>query len=1190
MAASPDDRSSLAVTYAAPLFVMSGYATMARAVVLGLDALGVRVTAQPLWGAGVADIRRIASLPDDVTLRPLEYGAVPVHAALRSAPDGEPQTIYLRLGDGHLLEYRSPVDAATVERLLACAASAPRRDGPFVMHMIPAKGDDDFYAIARRLNPEYPYYVGSTMFETAGVPAGWATAANAMDEIWVPSTFNQRTFAASGIFADKLHVLPLGVDARRFDPARVAPLAIDGRKGFTFLSVFQWTRRKGWDVLLRAYLDAFRADDDVTLVLRTYAGSGVSAAPRLRDAIVSLGHDPERCADIVLLDAPIPDALLPALYAACDAYVLPSRGEGWGMPYLEAMAMGKPTIGTRATGNLEFMHDENAFLIDVDGLRPVDDAQLRDDPLYDGQLWAEPSVAHTTELLHRVYEDAGERGRRGARARADVEAQWTVQQQAARIRERLAAIQPICDARRRAAPPPPKPATTPAARDAATARRVSVSGRVHVVLADEGWILEQCGRELERRLPYVHVGSAADQSAAINYYVNYAAWRGRASAIEVALFTHIEERVPEAAARFFAVAHAMTTSICMSRVYAERLRAAGVGDVHEITPGVDLDAYRPIVRIAVVGRTYPTGRKGEALVQAVMDEPGIEWHFTGEGWPGPAERHPPERMPQLYNAVDYVLVPALYEGGPMPLLEALACGKEVIAPPVGFVPDYPHIPYRTGDVADLRRVLRELVARRMALRAAVEHRSWDAWARAHDGLFRRMLCERDKPEGSRPVSLAPSAAGDAPTAIGDHVRGPQTHTASPPRSQPADVGVNGTGSARGASPAHAPLRVLLALHAPESETGGGPSVRVPRLQAELRALGIDADVTTAALPDPRGYTVAHVFNVWDPAAALAQLRHFRACGVPVVFSPIYLDLSELTWAQRAIPAAFRQASSDEELARHLASIADGTLTVDGLRRAERHEIVPGYFAAVREMVALADHLIALSHVEIARLAAAGAHDVPFTLVRNTVDVARFAAATPDAFTSRYGVRDYVLCVGRLEPRKNQLMLAQALRASGVPLVLLGAVADDAYAALVRRHGGANVHLIESLPHDSDLLASAYAGARVFALPSWCEGAPLSALEAAATGTELVLSDRSAEPEYFGPAATYCDPGDMQALGETVLTAYHRPPDEPRRAERRACVAAYTWQDVVCATLEAYRHAIDHARTRLPGATRALTVD
>jgi len=1194
---SPDDRPTLALTYAGPLFDLSGYATMARAIVLGLDDLGVHVTAEPLWGAGAAQIRPIATIPADVELRPLAGSTDGVRAAFRAAPAGEAQTIFLRLGDGRLFEYRSPVDAASIERLLGCAATVSRRDAPFVMHMIPAKGAVDFYQIARRTNPGHPYYVGSTMFETAGLPAGWATAANAMDEIWVPSTFNARTFAANGVFADKLHVLPLGVDARRFDPRRVAPLAIDEGKGFTFLSVFQWTRRKGWDVLLRAYLDAFRAGDDVRLVLRTYAGAGASAAPRLREAIASLGHDPERCADIVLLDASIPDALLPRLYAACDAYVLPSRGEGWGMPYLEAMAMGKATIATRASGNLDFMHDENAFLIDVDGLQPVDDEQLHDDPLYAGQLWAEPSVAHTTELLRRVYEDAGERRRRGERARADVEACWTVQRQAARVRDRLAAIQPLCDARRYATQPsassaPPRAAPLPAAPPAAETRaatapagnvaaprRASVPGRVHVVIADEGWILEQCGRELERRLPYVRVGVTADASAAINYYVNYSAWRGRASAIEIALFTHVEERVPAAAARFFEVARAMTTCICMSRLYADRLRDVDVPDVYEITPGVDLDAYRPVVRIAVVGRTYPSGRKGEALVRAVMDEPGIEWHFTGAGWPGPAEHHPPERMPQLYNTVDYVLVPSLYEGGPMPLLEALACGKEVIAPPVGFVADYPHIAYRTGDVADLRRVLRELVARRMVLRASVEHRSWDAWASAHDAIFRRILCERDKPEGARPVSLASPAPAASPPAF---AAPPPAGATSDEDDRPTDI------PSRAARPAS--LRVLLALHAPESETGGGPSVRVPRLQAQLRALGIDADVTTSALPDPRGYTVAHVFNVWEPEAALAQLRHFRACGVPVVFSPIYLDLSELAWAQRAIPTVFDQASSDEELARYLASIADGSLTIDGLRRADRHELVPGFFAAVREMVGLADHVIALSDVEIGRLAAAGARDVSFTLVRNTVDVARFAAATPAAFAGRYDIRDYVLCVGRVEPRKNQLMLAHALRDSGVPLVLLGAVADGAYGALVRRHGGAAVHVIESLPHDSDLLASAYAGARVFALPSWCEGAPLSALEAAAAGTELVLSDRSAEAEYFGPAASYCDPGDVRALRDAVLAAYRRPRDEARRAERRACVAAYTWDDVVCATLDAYRHAIQHARARLRGSTQALPTD
>ena len=55
---------------------------------------------------------------------------------------------------------------------------------------------------------------------------------------------------------------------------------------------------------------------------------------------------------------------MPRLYAAADAYVLPTRGEGWGRPYMEAMAMGLPTIGSRWSGNLEFMHDGNAWLVD----------------------------------------------------------------------------------------------------------------------------------------------------------------------------------------------------------------------------------------------------------------------------------------------------------------------------------------------------------------------------------------------------------------------------------------------------------------------------------------------------------------------------------------------------------------------------------------------------------------------------------------------------------------------------------------------------------------------------------------------------------------------------------------------------------------------------------------------------------
>jgi len=83
------------------------------------------------------------------------------------------------------------------------------------------------------------------------------------------------------------------------------------------------------------------------------------------------------------------------------------------------------------------MNDGNSYLIDVDGVVPVDAEQLRDSPLYAGQRWAEPSLRHTQELLRRVYENRDEARLRGKAAREDVLRSWTTAHQAERIRRHL---------------------------------------------------------------------------------------------------------------------------------------------------------------------------------------------------------------------------------------------------------------------------------------------------------------------------------------------------------------------------------------------------------------------------------------------------------------------------------------------------------------------------------------------------------------------------------------------------------------------------------------------------------------------------------------------------------------------------------------------------------------------------------
>jgi glycosyltransferase involved in cell wall biosynthesis len=122
-----------------------------------------------------------------------------------------------------------------------------------------------------------------------------------------------------------------------------------------------------------------------------------------------------------------------------------------------------------------------------------------------------------------------------------------------------------------------------------------------------------------------------------------------------------------------------------------------------------------------------------------------------------------------------------------------------------------------------------------------------------------------------------------------------------------------------------------------------------------------------------------------------------------------------------------------------------------------------------------------------------------------------------------GFSDYVLCTGNICRRKNQLMLVKACRKLGVPLLLVGDVlsGESAYAFAVAdaMQGASNMAWIRGLAPGSEALAAAYRNCILFALPSYAEAQPISALEAAAAGKPILLADRDyARQEYFTNAA------------------------------------------------------------------------
>jgi glycosyltransferase involved in cell wall biosynthesis len=111
-----------------------------------------------------------------------------------------------------------------------------------------------------------------------------------------------------------------------------------------------------------------------------------------------------------------------------------SRGEGWGRPYMEAMAMGLPTIGSRWSGNLAFMDDDNSWLVDGEVVAVAPDAQ-RHTPLYRGHRWFEPDRDALVDALRQVARNGADVLNRAGVARASVLERFGPEPVAARIAE-----------------------------------------------------------------------------------------------------------------------------------------------------------------------------------------------------------------------------------------------------------------------------------------------------------------------------------------------------------------------------------------------------------------------------------------------------------------------------------------------------------------------------------------------------------------------------------------------------------------------------------------------------------------------------------------------------------------------------------------------------------------------------------
>ncbi len=247
--------------------------------------------------------------------------------------------------------------------------------------------------------------IGQTVWEADVVPARWQRELAPADEIWVPTEWNASTLRAAGMSAH-VHVVPHVVDNGDFTSP---PLALDPSR-FVFASVCTWDWRKRPDLLLHAYLRAFTAADDVSLVLKT--GSDVLSWPNTSGAdlmtwrqVMQIVRQYPDAAHVVLDTESWTDQQMAGLWQRADCYVSLTSVEGWGLGAFDAAVAGVPLIITGYGGQLEWLGNDHAGLVPF----TIVPADHPDQSMFEpGMTWALADVDAAVDLMRAaVAGDAG---------------------------------------------------------------------------------------------------------------------------------------------------------------------------------------------------------------------------------------------------------------------------------------------------------------------------------------------------------------------------------------------------------------------------------------------------------------------------------------------------------------------------------------------------------------------------------------------------------------------------------------------------------------------------------------------------------------------------------------------------------------------------------------------------------------
>lgn len=249
------------------------------------------------------------------------------------------------------------------------------------------------------------YRILYTMFESDKIPDDWKEHLEKAEMVIVPSHWCKSVFEKAGITA---RVVPLGYDDKVFKFVQ-RKTARETRRDFVFLHYNAFNVRKGFQEVWAAFNKAFEKNEPVKLILKT-------TLERIPLPITRSEYP-----NVEIISGRMSDRELAQLNGRADCFLFPSRGEGFGMTPLEAMATGATAIVPNEHGISEYFNSEYMYEVKATERCPAIYSKYKNQDV--GKMVV-ADVDDLAQQMRYVYEHQDENLEMGRKA-AEYVKQWT---------------------------------------------------------------------------------------------------------------------------------------------------------------------------------------------------------------------------------------------------------------------------------------------------------------------------------------------------------------------------------------------------------------------------------------------------------------------------------------------------------------------------------------------------------------------------------------------------------------------------------------------------------------------------------------------------------------------------------------------------------------------------------------------